>query len=261
MSDTENTAKPYRGPSSDEVRSDITYLADSWPLLVTFKIQGTARSWVETPRRAVMSETDLERMGKKGVPRQAPGDIQVLSLLQSIVSAAEDVARTVITVAGLKKVDHLPMYSAAKDPIPWLTTCNAWLDAAHGNDDLTLPWVSGRFKPLATATAHLLGDVRAGQVMNGICPFCYGRTKGVTAGERTLQIHYPDPDDPTDEPVIACRGLNCRPPSNVCGYKTDAGHPCWPRREWDWLASMLLTPEEALRQRFSTEPERIEEVV
>lgn len=240
----------YHKPTLATVFADIDYIRESWPLLITLKIPGTARSWVETPRRGVLTESDLERMGKKGVPRQAPADVSVLSLLQSIVTTVDDVARTVVTVAGLRKTEFLPVYSAAKDPIPWLRTCATWLNAANEDDPKTVPWVASMFTPLASQIAHLLGDVRAGQVMNGICPWCNGRSRDATRGDRTLQIRYPE-SDVDDDPMIVCRGVNCSPPSSACGTRWN-GYPAWHSREWEWLASQLRTLEQVEEEYAAT---------
>lgn len=228
---------------------DIDYLGEAWPHLVVLRTPGTARSWVETPRRTgVLTETDLDRMGKKGVPRPTPADVGVLDLLAMVADRADDVARTIIGVCGLgddpanpdlTPDDFLPDRSAAADPRPWLRVAAAWLAAAHELDGRTGPWVERQLRPVVTQAARLLGDVRDGQVMNGVCPWCEGRSAGGT-GERTLQIHYPAVDDENDEPLIICFGVGCMPPSASCGVQW-RGHPAWPRREWDWLSTQLRT--------------------
>lgn len=254
-------------PTVARTCQDLTYLAEAWPHLVTLRMPGTARSWVETPRRTgTLSERDLERMGKKGIPRPVPVDVSVLDLLARIATVADDLARTVVDVCGLGSdavaelvIDwedqravaaarteaaaaFLPPLAAARDPRPWLRVAGTWLAGAHEADASTAPWVADQLRPLITQAAHMLGDVRHGQVMNGICPWCTGRTTAGT-GERTLQIHYPVADDDTDEPLIICHGLNCAPPSGECG-QTRGGRPAWPRREWDWLATQLRAPRE-----------------
>lgn len=229
-------------PTWGSVTNDLEYIASSWPILVTLKIPGTARSWVETPRRSVLSASDLERMGKKGVPRQSPADVGVLDLLQMIASTADDLARTITDVAELGP-EFLPLDSAAKDPRPWFSVAGTWLLAAHRVDPKTIPWVASALYPLTSQMSRLLGDVRDGQVMNGICPWCHGRNKDSTTGERTMQIHYPDPNVIADEPLIFCRGWNCAPPSSACGTRWN-DCPAWNQREWEWLAAQLRTPSE-----------------
>ncbi len=244
-------------PDVQRVIRDLDYLTEAWPALVVLKIPGPPRTWVETPRRAgVLTAADAERLGKKGVPRPAPADVGVLDLLARISTTIDDVARTVVVTAGLDNPDanppihaeeFLPHVPAAVDPCSWMRTTATWLAEAHDNDDRTVPWVEQQLAPLVSAAARLLGDLRDGQVMNGICPWCYGATP-VGVGERTMQIHYPESED--DEPLVICRGLNCAPPSSACGSRF-RGQPAWPIREWDWLSKMLRDPNESI------EPERL----
>lgn len=236
---------------------DIEYLLEAWPAIVVLKIPGPPRTWVETPRRSgVLSAAEAERLGKKGIPRPAPADVSVLDLLARIASTFDEIARLIVEVAGLDDPtatppihaeQFLPTASSTKDPCAWMCTTATWLAEAHDRDARTAPWVQKTLAPLVAATARLLGDVRDGQVMNGICPWCDGLTvDGV--GERTMQIHYPVTDD--DEPLVVCRGMNCTPPSSACGVRHQ-GQPAWPIREWDWLSKMLRDPNESI------EPERL----
>ncbi|MCW2089481.1 UNVERIFIED_ORG: hypothetical protein M2328_002761 [Rhodococcus erythropolis] len=262
------------------VKRDLEYLAESWPHIVNSKIPGTARSWVEKPqRRGVLSEADVDRLGKKGVPRPLPVEVGVLDLLATIADRADDIARCLLEVLGLATAAlsnqqvqgvpwawfdaadqdvalrwiegcYLPTESATRDPRPWLRTASMRLMSADEMDELTVPWVAHQIAPLVSTTARLLGDVRDGQVMNGICPWCDGRTRDSLSGERTLQIHYPDPDDETDVPLVVCFGLNCNPPADSCGHRHD-DRPAWPRREWDWLATVLRATDEGVRHAAS----------
>lgn len=270
-----------KNPTVHTVTCDLAYLEEAWPAIVNLKIPGTARSWVETPRRrGVLSNADRERLGKKGVPRQAPVDVGVLDLLANIATRADDIGGCVVEVAGLGPAlmwgdrskgmpwaygnalaeqvagdwytaRFLPTHSASVDPRPWLMVTRLWLSAAQEFDDRTVPWVASQIAGLVASAARLLGDVRDGQVMNGICPWCEGRTIGaILGGERTMQIVYPDLDDEHDEPVIVCTGEYCAPPSSACGMRKD-GMPAWPRREWDWLSTMLRTPGVQIEEKAS----------
>lgn len=244
-------------PAVQSAIRDLDYLAEAWPALIVLKVPGTARSWVETPRRAgVLSEADAERLGKKGVPRPVPVDVGVLDLLARIATVVDDVARTIVAAAGLddptrkppiRAEDFLPLVPATVNPARWMTTTATWLAAAHDRDDRSAPWVTDQLAPLVAITARLLGDIRDGQVMNGVCPWCNGLTVD-GMGERTMQIHYPVSDD--DEPLVLCHGLNCAPPSSACGMRHH-GQPAWPIREWDWLSKMLRDPTDSI------EPERL----
>lgn len=243
--------------SYHQVRTDLQYLVEAWPSLVALKIPGTARAWAERPRTSrTLSPEDLERLGPKGVPRPAPADIGVLDLIYTLATKADDIARTLVDVAYSGDVyvvgdwppqRILPDEEASKDPRPWLEAVSFCLEPAHRADDKTLPWVAYEIGPIVRQSARLLGDIRDGQVLNGICPWCNGRGLSDVHGERTMEIHYPDPDDETDEPLIVCRGVNCSPPRTMCGMRWH-DHPAWTRREWDWLAKMLRDPEHEIER-------------
>lgn len=178
-------------------------------------------------------------MGKKGIPRQAPADAEVLDLIAPLAHAADDMARTGIAVCSLPDT-VLPANAASKDPRPWLVAVRERLRYAHELDECTGPWIERQLQPLVARTARLLGHVRDGQVLNGICPWCNGFTDS-GLGVRTLQVHYPATDDEDDEPLIVCRSSGCNPPRSACGMRHDE-HPAWARREWDWLATQLRAP-------------------
>ncbi|ETT26260.1 hypothetical protein RR21198_3138 [Rhodococcus rhodochrous ATCC 21198] len=230
------------------VTRDVEYLEQAWPSLIALKIPGTARSWVENPRRAgTLSPEDQERLGKRGLQTPAPADIQVLDLIYSITTRAAEIAECLIDVVGPVDGHELPDVAASKDPMRWLATARELVPVAHECDDKTAPWVAYLINPLVRQTARLLGDIRDGQVLNGICPWCSGRLSGDVLGQRTMQIHYPDPDEDDDEPLIICRGINCSPPRAMCGMRW-RGHPAWTRREWDWLAKMLRDPDREIEK-------------
>lgn len=205
-------------------------------MLVTLKIPGTARSWVERPRRTgVLTDADVERMGPQGVPRPAPADVSVIDLLSRIETVADDLVRTLRSVVD--DLTGLPEPSAFHDPRPWFDRARELLPVAHDADPRSGPWCADQVRPLAQKTARLLGDVRDGQVLDGVCPWCGGLSER-GSGERTMQVRYPDARSVEEEPLIVCRGLGCSPPSQACGTRHD-GQPAWPTREWDWLAKQL----------------------
>ncbi|OZD03869.1 hypothetical protein CH275_15875 [Rhodococcus sp. 06-235-1A] len=249
------------------VEADLLYLAEGWPALVRLKIPGSNRSWVEAPRKQVLSESDLDRMGKKGVPRQAPADVGVLDLTARIATVTHDVALSVVSLGPGASALHdalergepwawtdvdayrfaaeyfgrqfLTTRSPSADPRPWLMTIRTWLGSANEADPHLVPWVGRRFEPIVEQLSRLLGDVRDGQAMNGVCPWCGGLVAEGVVGEKTMRVLHPDPDDETAEPLIVCFGLDCAPPDSACGHRWD-GKPAWGKREWEWLASQLV---------------------
>ncbi|WP_033189306.1 hypothetical protein [Rhodococcoides fascians] len=247
------------------VSDDLLYIADGWPALVHLKTPGSARSWVEAPRKHVLSETDLERMGKKGVPRQAPADVGVLDLLSRIATVTYDVTLAVVRLgpgpSAMRRaleerepwawydtyqsaVDHfagdfLTTRSPSVDPRPWLMTARTWLAAADDENPNTAPWVGRKIESIVEQMSRLLGDVRDGQAMNGVCPWCGGLVANGVVGAKTMKVLHPDVDDEKSEPLIVCFGLDCSPPDEACG-RLHEGRPAWGKREWEWLSTQLV---------------------
>lgn len=222
--------------SLESVRDDMEYLAEAWPYVVSLKLPGTAKAWTEKPRKGVLSEADLERMGAAGVPRQAPANVGVLDLLQMTVSTTVDVVRTLSAVLGDENPGAVVSMRDIRPALRWIART---VEDANVVDEQSIPWTGFMFDPITAQTAYLLGDVRSGQTMNAICPWCGGQT-GSHKGERTMQIHYPNLENAADEPLILCQGLGCAPPSSACGMRW-RGYPAWPRREWDWLSTELAS--------------------
>lgn len=240
--------------------TDLQYLEEVWPWLVTLRTPGSRQRWVQRDsRRRVLTSEDLDAMGWKGVPRPAPADVTVLDVLAGVV----DVGRR-CAVEMLRALPHLrwevwcPTVPATRDARPWLHLAARLLPQAHTAtvDDLDpiVEWVEARLGSLPADAARLMGDIRDGQDLAGICPWCHGLTaRGV--GEPTMRIHYPSgtvhaqPFDPDSRKsagdgqgaLIVCHGINCTPPSHACGTRWH-GHPAWNMREWEWLAKQLGTP-------------------
>jgi hypothetical protein len=103
----------------------------------------------------------------------------------------------------------------------------------------------------ATTAAHMrrtlaraLGDVHDGHVLAGICPWCLGTTPArPLGGARTLTVRLV-----VGQPVIVCEGSLCTPPVNVVSTSV-RGRPAWPMHRWDWLATRVLTPQQADQRR------------
>ena len=242
-----------------DVRRDLVYLDAAWPFLVSMKVTGTQARWAQHDRRrSVLSAEQLEAMGHRGVPRPTPACVSVLDVLAEIQTAAVRIANEVLFVVPWQACVWRPAWSPQFDVRPWLRMSAALLPQAHlrtvDEDDPLAPWCERIVGATPDAAARLLGDVRSGQDLAGICPWCEGLTaRGV--GEPTLRVHYPDELDfsrPLDAvslvadggpgPLIVCHGANCTPPSRDCGMRWH-GHPAWNTREWEWLAKRLKSPE------------------
>lgn len=263
----EQRARRLAAKLRDDVR-DLEYLAEVWPWLIALRVPGTRKRWAQhSQHRRHLSVNALDAMGWKGVPRPAAADVSVLDVLGGIDALARRVADEALYVLPQYRIEvWRPRRAPSHDARPWLRLASRLLPQAHDAtvDDLDpmVEWVEARLGGLPADAARLMGDVRDGQDLAGICPWCHGLTDRGT-GEPTLRIHYPRavdlatpfdpdagfaarvtrPDEPRDAgPLIVCHGVNCTPSSQDCGHRWH-GRPAWNMREWEWLAKQLGTPE------------------
>lgn len=238
-----------------EIARDLWYLADRWRLVLECRIPGTAKAWTQTASGRRVSTAQLPALdaGGHGAPTPAPVSVSVLDVLADYHGVATVVYPRVMRAAGLST---RPVRS--RDPRPYLVEAATHLTVAADRDDSVPIAVASAIRPLTMDVARLMGDVRDGQLLAGICPWCRGRTAAGT-GVPTMRLHYPPADaagpiDPDgmlgrggDQPLIVCHGLNCAPPSAACG-ESSRGRPAWTPREWDWLAKMLLPLDETTKE-------------
>lgn len=240
--------------------TDLQYLEEVWPWLVELRVPGSRKRWAQHDmRRRTLTSEALDAMGWRGVPRPAAADVSVLDVLADTV----DVGRR-CAIEMLRALPHYrwevwcPTTPATRDARPWLHLAARLLPQAHAAtvDDLDpmVEWVEARLGTLPADAARLMSDIRDGQDLAGICPWCQGLT-AYGLGEPTMRIHYPhaldtqpfDPDAPDHRrdgdagALIVCHGINCSPPTRDCGTRW-YGHPAWNMREWEWLAKQLGTP-------------------
>lgn len=237
--------------------ADLAYLADAWQWLACLTPRGTQKRWAQF-RRPLIATRELESFGLSGVPRPTPADVSVLDVLAQLSHTAAWIVRELMHVVPLvpqRPEIWLPGRPASVDARPWLRLALHWLPAADAltrtDDDPIVEWVEARLTQLVGDVARLMGDVRDGQELAGICPWCGGRTSPVKTGQPTMRVHYPheqlaeplrldelQPDE-VAQPLIVCHGLNCSPPWTACGTKW-RGKPAWNIREWDMLARRLM---------------------
>ncbi|WLP91336.1 hypothetical protein [Gordonia sp. NB41Y] len=260
----EHRARQLAAKLRDDV-ADILYLAEVWPWLVNLRVPGTRKRWAQHDMRrrtAQLTASALDAMGWQGVPRPAAADVAVLDVLAGIADVAHRIADETLQLLPQYRLEvWRPDRPASHDPRPWLHVAARLLPQAHEVtvDDLDplAEWIEKRLGSLPDEAARLMGDVRDGQDLAGICPWCHGLTaRGV--GEPTLRVHFPrdldvspqpfDPDAPGrradgDGPgaVIVCHGINCSPPPDACGQWWH-DRPAWNPREWEWLAKRLGSP-------------------
>lgn len=250
--------------TADRVRADLDYLADAWPDLLTARLHGTNRPWNQPPditpterlrRDAAARAERLDRFGiRTGVGRSptppgehpAPAHVDVLDTIATVVHAAQVIAQQVTQQAGAPPIP--PGLSAWSDPREQLTHARAWLSAATTTDPHLPDWAATQLRPIVDAVARALHEVRDGQTLATICPWCDGRTEShPNGGARTLTVKEPHPGtchicDALGAAAIVCMGTNCNPGTEHCGSVWHGGRPAWPEREWQWLAEQLQHP-------------------
>lgn len=227
-------------------RAGLAYLAESWPLVVEAKTPGTPRRWTELYRERVREQGQrVDELVGGALDSPAPAVVSVLDLTHRLSVAAADLSSTVglvIDPCPARETEppheHLPrpLSSAMVNPVEHWRFVADHLVEADELDPLTAPWVLGVIGGLVHDVRLCLGEVRQGQTLAALCPWCGGRTANhPTGGARTLQVIVPDPDDDDAVPLIVCTGAQCEPPKSAVGM-WDRGRPAWPEREWDWLA-------------------------
>lgn len=245
-------------------QADLAYLAEAWQWLLPLRQRGTPKRWAQYQRQHRMPTSDLASFGlAAGVPRVAPADVSVLDVLADMASTSAWIVRELrhaLPAAATRPEVWMPRHPASVDARPWLHLARHWLPQAdvltRGDDDPIVVWVEARLTQLVGDVARLMGDVRDGQELAGLCPWCGGRTSTSTTGQPTMRVHYPHEDlaEPLDpnavrpaeggpQPLIVCHGLNCAPPWTACGTRW-RGQPAWNIREWDMLAKRLIAPGE-----------------
>lgn len=236
-------------------KRDLTYLIEQWPSIVELGIPGSRKRWVQSHPTGAISKGQLEDYGLdgvKGVARPAAADVHVLDLCTDYSDIARDLYWRTITIIGLQHNVFRPN-NALAHPDHYFSVVSTFIWGAQFHDDSFGALVGHKIAKLVTEVARLLGDMRDGQVLQGICPWCHGRGADGIEGEATMRLHYPaeldntaQPFDPDTrkrtadqkEPLIVCHGHNCTPPSNAYGQRW-RDKPAWCEREWEWLAKQL----------------------
>lgn len=230
--------------------ASLLAVRDRWPDLEQARLRGTARPWRQTEmtaqakaqrdRQARIEKVEAEKWGRAPGYSAAPLHVDVLDTMAAILIDADLLHEAIAQTVGHPRLEHPA--TAYADPRPYLEYALELLTEAVE----TNPKMGERAEQYATAmeTALLiaLGELRDGQILNAICPFCVGKTFEKPAGERTLRLRLvPDHRDQTKtEAVIVCENPSgCRPFAAECGIWVK-GRPAWPWSDWDWLAKRLL---------------------
>jgi hypothetical protein len=219
--------------------TNLTLVAEYWPGLAETRIPGTPPPYREpsiTPERR--AELDYQARAERVERHEiAPGEHvdavrpEVLDLLAGLLIDADDIAELVARAVMCPRLE--PPSTAFADPGPWLSFAVRHLPSAGRHRVVVehVAEVSGRMLGEVSRALSLMHD---GQRLRVVCPWCGGGL----AGERTWRVRQL----PGDEVAIVCESGMCDPPSRDVGTWW-RGLPCWPIREWDWLAKRLNAAE------------------
>jgi hypothetical protein len=219
---------------------DLRLIASYWPGLAETRIPGTPPPWrpseITPERRAELDhEARLERLERNGLaPGEHPDAVrpEVLDLMTTLLWDATELADQVADTLGRP---HLhPPSSGLADPTPWLEFTARHLPEADEQDPALGPHIARQAAAMLGAVSRHLCLMHDGQTLDVVCPWCGG---GLT-GAATWRVR----ELPGDQVAIVCESGLCEPPSKAVGTWW-RGKPCWPMREWDWLAGQVRAAE------------------
>ncbi len=225
----------------DRAAADLRLIAEYWPRLAEMRdpsVYAPRPASLLTPEQRAEND-HAARIERQELDGLMPGEHQdaaradVLDLMASLTADAEMMADVVLHNVEPDQERSLKLSSAFADPTPLLEFVLAWLPRV---DRDTLYWVSYQVHRMLADVSRALCLTFDGQLLQVVCLWCGG---GPT-GARTWRVRQL----PGDEIAIVCEGDQpCEPPSKSVGTWWKQ-RPCWPMREWEWLAKQLLAAEE-----------------
>jgi hypothetical protein len=231
----------------ERAQADLRLIAEYWPGLAELRDPS-----VHAPRPPMLltseqrAELDyqarFERLERDGV---APGEHQdaaraeILDLMASLTFDAAALVETISArIPSPWARPDLPS-TAFADPAPLLSFVIEHLAAADAQDARVARWTANEARRMVVDVNRALCHAHDGHVLTTICPWCRG---GLTGG-RTLRVRIL----PGDEVAIVCESdIPCEPPRRKVTTWWQS-RPCWPFRDWRWLAKQLHAVDERER--------------
>jgi len=223
----------------DRAAADLRLIAEYWPGLAQLRdpsVYAPRPPSLLTPeQRAELDHAArLERVERDGLmpgEHQDAARAEILDLMASLAYDADDLAEVIALAIWCPRPE--PGSSAFADPTPLLDFAGRNLSML---DRDTAYWVSYQAHRMLADVSRALCLTFDGQLLQAVCLWCGG---GVS-GARTWRVRQL----PGDEIAIVCEGDQpCEPPSKSVGTWWKS-RPCWPLREWEWLAKQLLAADE-----------------
>lgn len=240
--------------STRQLLTDVTDVVDK---LAASLLPGTTKPWTKPPARAERTPLQREqaRLEREQRVDLAPGetpaplDLDVMDVLEEILTAAVDLARLtcapieadLVAWAGswARSVPTLAPpapRSAYADPRVHLNAVAELLEELARVDADELEMVAYRCERLLRRAHEALGLVTDGQLLDALCPWCGGATGAhPVGGAKTLRVRTL----PGGRPVVVCEGGRCEPSTADCGIRW-RGLPAWDlQTEGEWLADRI----------------------
>lgn len=243
------TARPWRAPQVSaekraeldrQAREDRLHIASQGDLPAHLKGQGVVVPPGESP---------------------APYDLEIADLLSDILMAGDllaDRAEGVVVAdlidwagswaLGLVDPDFAPApaSSAFADPRAHWTFLSDTVEYLALLEPDLLEQIADTARMHIDRAAPTLGLILDGQLLDGRCPWCDGRTGAhPLGGEKTLRVRMPKDDDA--RPLVVCEGGRCDPGDN--SGLTWRGLPAWDllnEGEWLWHCIKVAAGEDVV---------------
>jgi hypothetical protein len=227
--------------------ADLRLIAEYWPGISQLR---DPTVFAPRPPSLLTPETRAELDYQARLERWeridlAPGEhpdaarAEILDLMASLAVDADDLVDEIARPLIVIRPD--PPSTAFADPTPLLVFAIEHLAEAHALDSSIGRHVARLAARMLDQVSRALCLEHDGHTLTALCPWC----KGGLAGQPSLRVQIL----PGDEVAIVCQSdIPCEPPRRKVGTWY-LGRPCWPFRDWRWLAQQLHAADE--RERMS----------
>lgn len=242
------TARPWRAPQVSaekraeldaQAREDRLHIAQQGDLPAYLRDQGVVIPPGESP---------------------APYDLDIADLLADVLTVADELTDRAdavlvphltewagswaLTLAD-RRVAPPHAQSAFASPRAQLQFLDDVLDLLAALDPDLLEHIADTAQTHVDRAAGALGLLMDGQLLDGSCPWCKGRTGAhPSGGQRTLRVRMSLPRTDQSRPLIVCEGGRCEP--GAASGLLWRGLPAWDLiNEGEWLRECIRIADEA----------------
>ncbi|MEU8035695.1 hypothetical protein [Streptosporangium sp. NPDC049078] len=222
------------------VAADFAWAADYWPDLLDACLPGTPRPprphLMTAEARALRDQlARIERAERAaGMPGEhpVPVDLDVVMALDELTIEAWTSAA--LTSRAIMCPIPFPPATLQADASPLLDFTARHLVEADFVDPGLAEDLAPRIRRITNALAHHLDLWHDGQILRITCPWCPPDGPQAAGDDLwTWRVRIM----PGEQIAIVCEGV-CEPPHRDVSTWW-GGRPCWPLRDWAWLAKRL----------------------